>query len=244
MKILFSTLLFLLLISCSSQQPTMSAQDWTQTIEETLSNFVYNKENVNYFVTNKEYYDGNLEVVEFKGNKTRSKHSYIVDVGTENERKISKFLTLESDAVYSYVDNPDFDPNDQESEEFIKTRTDLPFIPGQTAPVFLLGPDNIFHGFEERIANYEPMFMDFLMAIKNNFDWVVYKDGRYLVKKDYHDDMWTAYVQRGRKLSMVDMSEIYFVLQDGTVSECGFSALDNGVEVKHIYSFQFGGIDF
>ena len=237
-------LLFLLFMSCSNQTSGISSHDWTEAIEETLSNFVYNKKDANYFVQNQEFYDGWLEVVEFKSDKNHSKHTDIRDAGSSNEKRISRFLSLETDGVYAYVENPDFDENDPSSLGYFKMKTDLPFISGQTVAVFLLGPDNKFHGFEERIANYEPMFMDFMIAIKDNFDWVILKNGKYVVKEEKHADMWAAYVQRGRKLSTIEMSEIYFIIQDGIVTECGFSGWDNDAEVKHVYHFQFGNISF
>jgi len=249
MKIITKTmlsfcLLALLFMSCKNQTPGITSHAWTEAIEETLSNFVYNKKDVNYFVSNQEFYDGWLEVVEFKSDKNHSKHTDIRDAGSSNEIRTTRYLSLENDGVYSYVENPDFDENDHTSQKYLKIKTDLPFISGQTAPVFLLGPDNIFHGFEERIANYEPMFMDFMMAVKDNFDWVVLENDRFIVKEEKHADMWTAYVQRGRQLSTVEMSEIYFIIQDGIVKECGFSGWDNGIEVKHIYNFQFGNVSF
>ena len=237
-------LTIILFVTFKAYASNISSQEWSNAIEKTLTNFVYDKEDANYFVRNQELYDGILEMVEFKCNKNLSKHIYTQNAGSPEEKKVTRYLSLENDAVYSYTLNPDFNENDPESKEYIKIKTNLPFIPGQTVSTFLLGPDNVFHGFEERIANYEPMFMDFMVAVKNNFEMVFFKEGKYIVKEENHDDMWADYVQRGRKLSSIEMSEIYFIINDGIVSECGFSGFDNGVEVKHIYNFQFDNITF
>ena len=233
-----------LLIVCQNLLSIQSSEQWTNAIEATLGNFVYNKVDANFFVRNQEFYDGLLEMVEIKVNQNHSKIIYTSKVGTIEEIKTTRFLSLEDDGIYAYLENTNFDQNNPESNEFTKIKTDLPLVPGQTVCTFLIGPDNQFHGFEDRIANFEPMFMDFLLAIKDNFDWVISFDGKYLVKEDRHDDMWEAYIQRGRKLSDITMQEIYFVFEDGLVSECGFLGIDNGVEVRHIYNFQFGGVEF
>ena len=242
-KVLFF-LIVLLSVVFRAHTNELSSPDWTDAIERTLSNFVYNKVDASYFVRNQEYYDGELEMVEFMGNKSHAKHVYTQNAGLPEEKQIIRYLSLEEDGVYAYSLNPDFNENNPEAQEFVRAKTDIPFIPGQTVPIFLLGPDNIFHGFEERIANYEPMFMDFMMAVKNNFERVEFKEGKYLVKEENHDDMWTDYVKRGRKLSNIEMSEIYFIIADGIVSECGFIGFDKGIEVKHIYSFEFENISF
>ena len=246
----------------------INAENWTNAINATLANFVYNKVDANFFVQNKEIYDGTIEIVEFKTQGTRSKHSYTSNAGTPEQITNTRYLSLEHDGVYAFdriaplseTNTSKSTPNSEASggeeggdkqnraflkdQEFLKSKTNLPFIPEQTQSTFLLGPDNIFHGFVERIANYEPMFMDFMIAIKDNFDWVVFQDGKFLVKEDRFDEMWAPYIERGRKLSDIEMHEIYFVIQDGKVSECGFSASDNEIEVKHIYTFQFDNVTF